>query len=899
MKIVFGWRLDGPTYPETPDGSEFSIDAAVVGPRGLLDLLESRLGVNGPGAHPARRIAQYLARLRAIDDGARFYSGSFAADAWATARLLLSWRDDLAAAGWTAGSRSWTSDRLATLARVETLHEPPLAPGLPDRARSILSRVSEANPIEQLTLADDRERLPWVWRRLIDTLADTGARVVRAAPEGARAPGDLAVVQALISSGEPGPLTGDATFAVVRYDNSLAAAEIAAEWLAASQDGNSEVVIIRQGNGTILDAACRRLGLPKPGGSERSPYRGALQALPLAFETAWQPLDAERVLELLVMPGAPIPYRIGRCFADVLRDAPGTGGAEWRAAWDRAVDRLRGDLVEEGLDRAQVDGRIRKSVTEWREWLEPERFGRDSGITAKAADAICRRVQQWAMTRAAGSGDAIYMPVASAASDLAAAIADSGIDPVSKPLLDRMIDAVVAEGVERPVDVAGAAPWTTVNEAAQIWGRAPAILWWGFAAAGSNAASDPWSRTERRELAASGAALRSRDDATALRLDAERGAFLNAGERMLLIMPAASESGNGGTHPVWHELNNLDGLGQTVIDGRALRRGPRPALGGRAWETHRTEHRPLPPQIRDWTVPETLIRPRATDSATSLQTLLGCPMRWVLQYQAGLRRTGRLDMAEGNRLKGVVAHEVLARFLAGARSDDAAGVPGVVEPLLDAVAPEIGSPLLLPGRRLDWEDVRRNTIASAVALSGILDRCGLEVMATERDLECSLDGRTDLKGKVDVELTDDEGRPSVVELKWSDRDRYRREEIAEGRPVQLAAYGRLLKGDGEGGFPPAAYFMIKQRRLLAVDADPFPAESRVEGPDLETVWDAVVRVRERTLADMAAGRVVAAGVEADGSESQDTAPDAAVPIVIEPPCRFCEFGRLCGQKALS
>ena len=897
MKIVFGWHLDGPTCPETTGGA-FSMDAAVVGPSGLLDLIETRLGMNGPAAPPARRIAQYLARLRAIDDGWRSFSCSFTADAWATARLLLSWRDELAGAGGSLASRSWRSERLDVLARAEGLEEPALAPGLPDRAVSIRTRIHAANPIGDLTLVDDPKRLPFVWRRLIETLAASGTRVVRAAAESGRASGDLAAVQALISGRRQGALRGDATFSVVRYDSALAAGEIAAEWLAAPGETNSDVVIIRQGNATILDAACQRVGLPKPGGSDRSPFRGALQALPLAFETAWQPLDAERVLELLVMPGSPIPYRIGRYFANVLRDFPGTGGARWREAWNAAAERFSGALADDGLDKAQMMERTRQSMAEWREWLEPERFGRDSGVTAKAADAICRKAERWAFKRGAASGDEIYMQAASAASDLATTIDASGIDPISKPQLDRMIDAVIADGIKRPATIADAAPWTTVENAAQIWGPVPAVLWWGFSDAGSAASFDPWTHAEHEELAAAGASLQPRNDMTVLRLNAERRAFLNAGERMLLVMPAASATETGSTHPVWHELANLDGLGRAVVDGRAVRRAARVALGGRAWDTVQAEHRRLPRPIRDWTVPEQRIGAPGRESATSLETLLGCPMRWALQYAARLRKTGLLDMAEGNRLKGIVAHEVLARFFADKRPDDD-GIPSAVEAILDTVLPEIGSPLLLPGRRLDHEDLRRHTISAAVALSGILNTCGLSVAATERRLECSLDNQSDLAGIIDVELSDRGGRPAIVDLKWSNRDRYRREEIAEGRPVQLAVYARLVKGEDGVAGPPAAYFMIKQRRLLAADSGTFPVASRIEGKGLDSVWDAIIEVRNRTLEEMGAGHVVAAGVETGDSGAGSTHGNAAGPIVVEPPCRFCDYGRLCGKQALS
>ena len=72
MHVVFGWHLDGPTFPETADGELFSLNSAVVGPMGMVDLIETSLGLDGPSVTPALRIAQYHARLRAAEDGARF-----------------------------------------------------------------------------------------------------------------------------------------------------------------------------------------------------------------------------------------------------------------------------------------------------------------------------------------------------------------------------------------------------------------------------------------------------------------------------------------------------------------------------------------------------------------------------------------------------------------------------------------------------------------------------------------------------------------------------------------------------------------------------------------------------------------------------------------------------------
>ena len=894
LKIVFGWHLDGPTCPEVPDGGAFSIDAAVAGPLELLDLLETRLGLNGPGAAPALRIAQYLSRLRALDDGERFFSRSLAADGWATARLLLGWRDELVAAGWSPGSTSWKSPRLASLAQGEARQELPLAQGSSDRARSIVARITEACPVTELTLVDDLELLPLVWRRLIEALGDAGADIHRSVLDPGARDNDLARVQALLGNGQRARLTGDDSFTLVQCENELIAADIAAEWLAASPDANRELTIVRQGDGTILDAACRRLGLAKPGGSWRSPFRGALQSLPLAFETAWQPLDAARMLELLVMSGSPVPHRIGRYFADVLRESPGTGGSDWRAAWQKAAEKSREELENNGLDDPEIDKAIRKTLAEWRAWLEPNRFARSAGIPAGDADAVCRKVQQWAQRRASVNADAIYLQTTSTAGALARTIAASGIDPIPKPQLDRMIDAVIADGVARPGTIAESAPWTTVDAPEQIWHRTHSVLWWGFSDAGATARRPPWTDAEQAELAAAGVRLLAPGATIARNLNAQRRAVLGATRRLLLISPALTAAEPTAPHPLWHEIAGMAGLSDVIVEGRSLRQKARALLCARDWKPLQVEPRALPGPIRNWSVKANRIAARGTESATSLESLLGCPLNWVLQYHARLRTSGLLDMADGNRLKGNISHAVLARFFAGPLPDDDDGIRHSVTALLDELLPEIGSPLLLPGQVRHRDELRRNTIESAVVLVAIMRGAGLSVSSTEQGLTCNLDDETELVGTLDLKLATRQGSPVIMDLKWANRAKYRQAEIEHGRPVQLATYARLLRG-GSNDFPPAGYFMIKQRRMLAVDAEPFPRHVRIDGSDLQSVWGAIVEVRKRILDELAGGRVIATGVETEDGETESTED----PIGVDPPCRFCAYGGLCGVSALS
>jgi hypothetical protein len=58
MHIVFGWGLDGHSYPPTATGWVASVGQPVVGPTGLLNLPEVSLGLAGPTMAAAVRIAR-------------------------------------------------------------------------------------------------------------------------------------------------------------------------------------------------------------------------------------------------------------------------------------------------------------------------------------------------------------------------------------------------------------------------------------------------------------------------------------------------------------------------------------------------------------------------------------------------------------------------------------------------------------------------------------------------------------------------------------------------------------------------------------------------------------------------------------------------------------------------
>ena len=94
MHIILGYELDTGSYPDALGNDEARQGIVVLGPAGLVGVLETRPGLTRIQTHQAIRIGQYLKRLKEADNNERFYSKSIHVDAWSTAKQVLAWRDE-------------------------------------------------------------------------------------------------------------------------------------------------------------------------------------------------------------------------------------------------------------------------------------------------------------------------------------------------------------------------------------------------------------------------------------------------------------------------------------------------------------------------------------------------------------------------------------------------------------------------------------------------------------------------------------------------------------------------------------------------------------------------------------------------------------------------------------
>lgn len=894
LRIVYGERLDGAAWPPSPESG--SLGFAAVGAAGFLALVETFAGLSGPPIPAARRIALMRRRLAASMDCPRFWSASFAVDPWAVAREILKWRDELVEAGWTATAIAEPPGRLADLADLESLIEPAILPGRADRLAAAVDVLATGIdlPLQEIVIIDPPETIGPGMGRLLKAVAARGVQVsYRSAGSGAcRQRTDLARVQSWLASGQAEPLVGDGTFILLHGRSEGAEGEAVADWLAAHPDDPETVVVLGAASG-MLDGALGRRGLPRFAHLSASPLRGAVQLLSLAFAIRWRPFDPAPLLDLLSLPQSPIPAAAARALAAALTEAPGRDGPRWVEAIETGRQRRRTRFEEEGLQGADLEHRVRRDTERWLPWLNGDLFDEVSGMPAAAARDICGRVAAWS-ARVASGGQGPVAAVGGFATTLSLVIAEAGLDPVPRVQLERMIDAVVADGVDAEHASAEAGSWSHVSHPAQIWDEAGTVLWWGFGSDATSRQAQVWTDEEKASLRSAGCLPDDPARVLARESAGWRRAVLKARDRVLLVVPPGA-SGEESAHPLLHELAPLLSLSSHDVSFHAERLFEVEGieLAGRQIGRAVAARQRLPQPRRSWSVAVGAIKPRSVDAATSIGLLLACPFAWSLQYAGKLRPSRRSEVPQGETLLGLLAHALAAKIFQPGSPPSPVHARQLAQQRLPALVDEMASPLRLPGAAADYaRALSRLPVAMETLAQGLAD-LGATVIGAEleRDAADALARGASLNGRLDLLISARTGEPAIIDMKWSRTDRYRREEIQQGHSVQLAVYGRIL--GTEGAPAPGAYFMLSQARLLPAGDNLFGPSAGPGAPGLAEVWANTRASWQARMTHLDRGRVRA--LSEDLSEIGDDAADEGVSLQLNPPCRFCDKTRLCGH----
>lgn len=888
MEIVFGLWADGGAAPDHGGGASGALGAPVVGPAGLLDILETIYGASSPGTALVVRIAAWQTALERADDGNRFWSQSLRVDGWATARTLLDWRDQLIGAGWLA-DQSWSGSRLSDLAQAETAAGT-MPPGLADRLATMIASVdgAVARRIRRLRLIDQRALHPIGWRRLFDRLEALGVAIeeipVAPAADEATALGRLQrwMQDGILLDGGP-----DGTVTLATSASAALAGELVAQWFAASPIADPAVLVAQDGDTQLLDLGLCGLGQPRAGRSRRSPHRGSLQLLLLGFKVAWTPFDAHALMELLLFPRSPIAPRASWRLSAALEEAPGRGSSVWQDAWSAiAVAELAPD--QDGKDRARAEARVAR----WRAWADPACADPDEGLSGSQAVAICDQTISWAVARHATEGDPLYLATATLAQDVRRALVALAREHYPRTLVERIIDQALDEGHDNPLARAEAARWRCVPHPGGVWTPTSALLWWNFSSTQEAASVSIWSAPERAELAT----CDCEPDEPALAAKAASAAWeravLHAHDRVAFVAAGLDAHADEALHPFAHRIAPaLERFADMIHFEDAVAQANL-AFAGTELVRVPIMRAALPEPRATWPTPPSFADTvsRRTESATSLESLFSCQLMWALRHVARLRPGRAQAIPDENRLIGNLAH-ALAReiFKPGAPPvPDAARADAAA--MLDDLIDQLAAPLRHPALAAELAFARRRLPEAIAALAELLAENGLVVEATEQQVSADFETLLAMRGAIDLVARDSAGAPVIIDLKWTRSPKSRFDELQSGGAVQLASYGAMLTGADPYR---AGYYLLNQRQFATLTSAGLIGRTVDGVRSFPETWDAISASWRLWREAAAAGTIVALGVEG----VEDHVP-ADIAIVRDVRCDRCDYVSLCRVRGL-
>lgn len=809
MRVRLGLYLDG------QHGTAFKaeLDSLTTGPLGMLNVLETQLGLLRLENSNSDRVLQYLDVLKRLDSQTRFYHQSFAVDGLGTAATLLNWRDQWHLHGWTrtasAALINGEQPRLRDMAAIDTEAVTTLAPSIGERLSLIASALQSKNVrIATIMLCEPLKNWPQAWRNVLSQLTLSFDEVASVSAKAGTMLADIQ--QALLSLNSKGNAhkiswRDDGSVAILQAESPLLAASWVADHLRDRDALACEQILLCAPDAALLDDVIVAANLPRQGFKESSPFRPALQVLPMVLSQLWNPTDIYGLLKFLTHPICPVPAVARTHLAEMLARTPGIGSGP---AWEETLERIEKACEDSEYDWASVREKIRL-------WIEHPRFDPASGITLLALTDRLKQLASYFQGRLLDKEAAKQMAYTSALAQTLTlqrsvnALALQGETHIGVQSLQTLLLQATAQGSFNPLLVAQVGACRTVTQPGGAVDSAQTVFWWQLTAPAS-AAAYPWSLSELAALRSAGVDLPDLNDAMSQEAMLWQRPIFAATEQLKLVLPAPGVE----VHPLWLLLESL------------FEKGFRPPVV--ALEHSLTDpnllsvpSRPLPERKRWWELPEDVsIEPRTSESYSSLEQYLFDPYAWVLRYPAKLSPSSILDVSEGVLLYGNLSHHLVERFL---QQQDALVQPDSAfeawfGSAFDELIAQEGAVLQMPGRQEELSTFRRKLLYSMRQLRIQLRAADVTIALSEEDLEGQFIGGS-ISGSSDLLLTRKDGQQAILDLKWGSKSY--QVKLEDNRHLQLAIYGEMVR-QRSGNWPRLAYFSLGSGELLATDSDFFP-----------------------------------------------------------------------------
>lgn len=821
MHIHFGQAFDGNSSLTITNG----LGSCVVGCLGLLNLLETHLGLLSVIASQSERIIQYRHILDKFKDN-KFYQASFELDQLGTTSTLLQWRDSWYLHGWLGKfeDENINDIQLRTMAQLETeaINLVSACDGQRLLKISETLRAGVTLPIKKIYCYDSLDSFPKAWRQVLEKLISLNIKIEIVTPKPLAKPERMLgkLQQALHTLDIPADgvtWQNDGSVHIVQSDTPL----LAAHWLTNNLDEQyGQRLLVTGGYAALLDDVLSASHLPVQGLSDLSAFRPALQVLPLVLQQLWKPVNIYALLELLTHPVCPITGFARRKLAELIAEKPGINPEKWKEEL-KSASNIDDDVFNKAWETVKT-------------FLLAERYEHRIGASIERVFDVVANLIQYFHGRLASEKPIERHAFVAAHRQCSVfirsleALKSQGITTVSERQLQQLLDQVTSQGSEHGLRVPNVGSMKQVSSPAAAADCHEQVIWWQPVMP-ILAKNSPWSPTQLETLKKEGVDLPSISQQLKWLADTWLRPILAASKQLTLVLPPDDEE----QHPIWLML-------KTVCPQIPILKIEQSSLLMQQQGTEIIQLKPLP-SLKHWWIlqPDTFATVRDKDSYSSLSQQLNNPAQWILNYIAKIRPSQLQQIPDKATLQGNVSHRLIECLFKTHQTEVLSWQESTLKKWYDQtfnmLIDEEAAIFRMAGHYNEGAFLHDRLYQAVKTMLRDFNKAGVIKIDPEYPLSGNFEGGK-LAGSADLMLTLATGESVIVDMKWSG-EKYYKERLINNRQLQLAMYGEMYRQAGNA-FAKPAYFIISNARLLHIHQGVFPSVSALnsqtdeQGPQL-------------------------------------------------------------------
>ncbi len=874
MKVIYSPEFGGHVFLGLDEERDHIMDAMVCDTKGLVSMLELRLGIHQEDHSAHYRTVNYFKALSEYmkENPDNALTASFKLSSLGTAEQALQWRDNLVLDKWQPEDTPPISGRVDVLAKTEKFFD---CPGLPDRMKKVLMYINKEKDdffkdIE-VELSCDMYLLHPTITDLLKAMKSHGAEIsvrtwdrsdsicnrfstdcisingktVYADDLGGRIaesqdthqpmkPLDgknLLHISHLLQSEANAkiPLNKqDRSFLIYKFPDEKAANE----YFALKGDELDADVWINNANKT-LDNWLRMMGKPVMGSSMAEAMPQLLQLFVLGIDMMKEPLNIHSMISWLYSPMQPFGHYFGSILAEAIIEE---GGYRNSACQEIVTDYISGkytyhDKDEESRLSEEEIARLNQKEEKERNVLVKtylpsfESTGKDK-ISVMKLKVYMNSLSGWARSRVhflqekpGNEGWCSQLESLAQMCETFVLLLDySGVkECISVKQVDSWVSTLYkGESFMQYEPQRGS--WELIDSPSKMASHSKRTVWMNFSGGDSRHLDCSFLYPSEKEKMKRHITMWKESEENHYNELMQLMPFLLTDDQLILVVTDYQGGEVSPKHPILVRLESqIENLSDFIV---------RPNLNEEPSDDVKLVRNNNTLSLIPFDHADLLKWPSYL-SPTSLSTLVEYPIDYLMERMLKIVSTGPGSIKDLKTTKGTVAHAVIESLFAprdGHSCSKAYEIEQRISEEFDMqVARQIdacGAILYLPENRLDAELLKEQLRKCLDVLLSIIRDNRLTVTGCEHPVTKDMnmlknDKGWDMKGYIDMTLEDENHHPVVFDFKWTSSKIYYRDLLTKNRSTQLELYRAMLGAEKRDSVERTAYFLMPEGHLYS------------------------------------------------------------------------------------